>query len=182
MEKILIMNFKNECIGFVERCDDNTYIQVLNGVESRHNSLPPIMCDIVPEPTQFPAAIEVLEYYDLRDFDTWEYLKRSNGLKTSRDVWFLAEPPGQIWIPLIIGMQHYDSYARYMQVDDEVKLMISGRLYVKHHQIDVIPSCLTKYIKDTSNRFTNVKGYIKDLAEKASIKGIIGRIVLEFPS
>jgi len=181
MDKILIMNFSNECIGFVGRQDDKTFIQVLNGIESTLNTLPPIMRDIVPEPSQFPAANEVLEYYDLQKLDVWEYLKRSNGLKTSRDVWFLAEPPGQIWIPLIVGMQRYNNYAKYMQINDEVELMLSGRLYVKHHQLDVVPPCLLKYIKDTSKRFTNIKGYIKDLADKASIKGIIGRVILEFP-
>ena len=80
------------------------------------------MRDIVPEPTQFPAANSVLEYYGMNKFDAWEYLKRSNGFKTSRNIWLLSEPPGQIWIPLVIGMQKYTYYSSFMQVGDKIEL------------------------------------------------------------
>ena len=181
MDRILIMNFANQCIGYIERHEIDVYTQTLNGVVSSYNSIPPIMRDLAPEPTQFPAANDVLAYYDMKKMDVWEYLKRSNGFKTSRNVWFLAEPPGQIWIPLVIGMQYYRNYPMYMQTGDEIELMVTGRLYVRHHQLDVVPTCLKEYIKDKTKRFTGIRGYVKDLVDKPSIKGLIGRIILEFP-
>jgi len=68
------------------------------------------MSGIAPAPTQFPAAQDVLEYYHMDKLDVWKYLARSNGFKSSRDVWFMAEPIGEIWVPLVLNMQQYRGY------------------------------------------------------------------------
>ena len=60
-DKILIMNFNNECIGYVERTP-NAFIQNYQGKIEEFQTLPRIMQGIAPEPTQFSAANAVLEY------------------------------------------------------------------------------------------------------------------------
>ena len=64
-DKILIMNFNNECIGYVERTK-NSFVQNYQGKVEEFQTLPHIMQGIAPEPTQFPAANEVLEYYYIK--------------------------------------------------------------------------------------------------------------------
>ena len=143
--------------------------------------LPPILQGIAPEPTQFPAANDVLEYYGMKKLDVWTYLARSNGFKSSRNVWFMAEPVGEVWIPLAVGMQPKPSYDALFKTGDEVRVLMSGRAYINRHSIDIFPSCIVPYLKRESNtRFSTVTGYVKDLVPNPSIKGMIGRIVLDF--
>ncbi len=103
MRKLLIMNFRNENIGYVERTE-TAFIQNINGAVTEHQTLPRIMCGIAPEPTQFPAMNEDLGYFNMEKFELWTYFERSNGFKSSRDIWFMAEPPGEVWMPLVIGI------------------------------------------------------------------------------
>ena len=113
-DRLMIMNFDNECIGYIDKAADK-FIQDINGQIEESKYLPRIMRDIAPEPTQFPAANDSLEYFNMSLFDVWEFFKRSNGFKSSRDVWFMAEPPGEVWIPLAVIMQkiqHLRSIAR----------------------------------------------------------------------
>lgn len=83
-EKLLIMNFSNENIGYIERAE-KAFIQHLNDKVQEFPLLPPILRDIAPEPTQFPAANDVLDYYNMGRMDVWTYLARSNGFKSSRE-------------------------------------------------------------------------------------------------
>ena len=92
-DKVFIMNFKNEKVGEIEKRKD-FFIQTYMGKTENFTTLPPIMQGIAPAPTQFPAAIEVLNYYKINKLDVWEYLHKSNGFKNSRDIWFLSEPIG----------------------------------------------------------------------------------------
>ena len=104
-DKIFIMNFKNECVGYVERTSD-AFIQNYQGKIEEFQMLPPIMQGIAPK----LISNEILEYYQMQRLDVWEYLKKSNGFKNSRDIWFMAEPVGEVWIPLVVGMQKYSRY------------------------------------------------------------------------
>ena len=179
------MNFQNEQIGSIERTEQ-LFIQTLNGEMTEHKTLPPVMCGIAPEPSQFPEANDVLQYYDMDRLDVWTYLARSNGFKSSRDVWFMAEPTDEIWVPLVIGMQQryksFESYNIAFKVGDSVKVLMSGKAYINRHTMDILPPCIVRYLKrDAETRFSTTTGYVKDLAPYPVTKGLIGRIVLKFP-
>jgi len=175
------MNFKNENIGYIERIE-NAFIQYLDGETKEFSLLPKILCGIAPEPTQFPAANDVLEYYNMKKMDVWTYLARSNGFKSSRDVWFMAEPTGEVWIPLVLGMQErYTSYDALFRVGDEVQVLMNGKAYINRHTLDILPSCIVSYLnRKEDTRFSIVTGYVKDLSDHPGVKKLIGRIVLNF--
>ena len=178
-DKIFIMNFSNEKIGSVERTPRG-FVQDYEGEIRTYTSLPPIMQYIAPEPTQFPAANYVLEYYKLKKLDVWEYLKRSNGFKNSRDVWFMAEPVGETWIPLVIGMQKYRSYNSWFKVNDRIRVLANGYANVNRHSIDILPPCIIPYLEKSETRFSTAEGYVYDLADLPSVRGLIGRLIINF--
>ena len=179
-DKLMIMNFNNENIGYVERTE-RTFIQCVGDDVQEFALLPPVLCGIAPEPTQFPSANDVLEYYGMSRLDVWTYLARSNGFKSSRDVWFMAEPVGEVWIPLVLGMQRYKTYDALFGIGDEVRVLMNGKAYINRHTIDILPPCITPYlVRKDDTRFSTVCGYVKDLSPYPSIKGLIGRIVLNF--
>jgi len=176
------MNFNNECIGYVER-RQNVFVQQFCGEAREFPFLPPILDGIAPEPSQFPSANDVLEYYGMGKMDVWEYLAKSNGFKSSRDVWFMAEPVGEVWVPLVLGMQRYNTYDALFKIGDEVRILMNGKAYVNRHTIDIFSPFITPYLKrDGETRFSTAKGYVKDMIPFPSIKGLIGRIVLEMPA
>lgn len=180
-DKILIMNFRNECIGTVERTPEG-FVQNLEGEVKVFKTLPPIMQGIAPEPTQFPAAQFVLDYYKMKKLDVWEYLQKSNGFKSSRNVWFMAEPKGEVWIPLVIGMQKYSVYTNWFQIGDKITIQMNGFANVNRHSIEILPECIIPYLrKDPESRFSTTKGYVYDLAEIPSVKGLKGRLIFNFP-
>ena len=181
-DRLMIMNFENECIGHVERTEDQ-FVQVLGGHIEESKFLPKIMCDIAPAPTQFPAANDSLEYFNMPRFDVWEFFKRSNGFKSSRNVWFMAEPPGEIWIPLVVGMQKrysiYEAYRAFFDIGDSVSVLMNGKAYINRHTVDIFPKIIREYlIRSGETRFSTAVGYVKDLVPYPSIKGLIGRIVV----
>lgn len=178
--KIFIMNYNNENIGYIERTDKK-FIQCLGDKLEAFELLPSIMCGIAPEPSQFPAANEVLKHYNMDKLDVWTYLARSNGIKTSRDVWFMAEPTGEVWIPLVVGMQAKSKYGALFQVGDVVNVLMSGKAYINRHTIDILPPCIQPYLKrDGDTRFSTTRGYVRELVPYPSIRGHIGIIVLDF--
>ena len=179
--KLLIMDFNNENIGYVERAA-RKFILCLDNEIREFTSLPAILCGIAPEPTQFPAANDVLEYYNMDKPDVWTYLARSNGLKGSRNVWFMAEPGREVWIPLISGMQRrYTTYKSLFCVGDEVRVLMNGKAYINRHTLDILPPCIAAYLtRYEDTRFSAVSGYVKELSPYTSVKGLIGRIVLDF--
>ena len=181
--KMFVMNFKNEQVGTIERTQ-RAFIQTLHLETTEHTKLPPIMCDIAPAPSQFPSAQDVLEYYEMDRLDVWQYLARSNGFKSSRDHWFMAEPTGQVWIPLVLGMQpRYQSFESFniaFKPGDEVQVLMNGKAYINRHTMDILPPCIVSYLKrDGGTRFSTAKGYVKDLSPYPATKGLIGRIVLD---
>ena len=179
-DKIFIMNFKNERIGYVERKFD-IFEQELNGIKTVHKTLPRIMQYIAPEPTQFPAAQEVLDYYKMVKLDVWEYLQKSNGIKSSRDVWFMAEPTGEVWLPLIVGMQRYPRYESWFKTGDKVKVQMNGYANINRHSMELFPECIAPYlVKDDMSRFSTAEGVVYDLRSRASTRGLIGRLVINF--
>jgi hypothetical protein len=179
--KLLIMNFKNENIGYVERTEA-AFIQCLNGEITEHSTLPRIMCGIAPEPTQFPAMNGDLGYFNMTRFDLWTYFARSNGIKSSRDIWFMSEPPGEVWIPLVAGMQRYQTYDALFKTGDTLKVLMNGRAYVNRHQADLFPEVIKPYLKQVGDTwFSTADGYIKDISPYVSVRGLIGRVVLNFP-
>ena len=76
------------------------------------------MKEAIPE----SLSNKALEYYHMNHLDVWEYLKRSNGFKNSQDIWFMAEPIGEVWIPLVVDMQKYSHYDNWFQINDEIKI------------------------------------------------------------
>ena len=180
-DKIFIMNFANEKVGSVERTPD-AFVQDYEGQIKKYDSLPPIMRDIAPEPTQFPAANYVLEYYKMSKLDVWEYLKRSNGFKNSRDIWFMSEPVGETWIPLVVGMQKYSRYNSWFKIDDKIRVQINGYAKVNRHSIDILPPCIIPYLQKTETYFSTAEGYVYDLAEWPAVRGLIGRLIINFPA
>jgi len=179
-DKIFIMNFKNEQIGYVERKTD-IFEQELNGIKTLHKTLPRIMHYIAPEPTQFPAAQEVLDYYKMGKLDVWEYIQKSNGIKSSRDVWFMAEPIGEVWMPLIVGMQRYPRYDSWFKTGDAVKVQMNGTANINRHSMEIFPECIVPYlVKGDTARFSTAEGVVYDLRSRPSTRGLIGRIVLRF--
>lgn len=179
-DKIFIMNFQNEQVGYVERKDD-VFEQELNGVKTLHKTLPRIMQYIAPEPTQFPAAQEVLAYYKMEKLDVWEYIKKSNGIKNSREVWFMAEPTGEVWLPLIVGMQRYPRYQSWFKTGDKVRVQMNGNANINRHSLELFPKCIMPYlVKDEASRFSKAEGIVYDVRSRASTRGLIGRIVIDF--
>ena len=179
-DKVFIMNFKNEQIGYVERKED-IFEQKLNGTKTQHKTLPRIMQYIAPEPTQFPAAQEVLDYYKMAKLDVWEYIQKSNGIKNSRDVWFMSEPAGEVWLPLIVGMQRYPRYESWFKTGDKVKVEMNGNGNINRHSMELFPKCIIPYlVKDSESRFSTTEGIVYDLRSRGSTRGLIGRIILNF--
>jgi len=181
-DKIFIMNFKNEQIGYVERKTD-IFEQELNGIKTTHTTLPRIMQYIAPEPTQFPAAQEVLDYYKMEKLDVWEYLYKSNGIKNSRDIWFMAEPKKgrEVWMPLIVGMQRYPRYESWFKIGDKCKIQMNGNAHINRHSLELFPECIIPYlVRDDNTRFSTAEGVVYDLRSWASTRGLIGRLVINF--
>ena len=179
-DKVFIMNFNNKQIGCIERKAD-VFEQELNGVKTFHKILPRIMQYIAPEPTQFPAAQEVLDYYKMKKLDVWEYLQKSNGIKNSRDIWFMSEPAGEVWLPLIVGMQRYPRYESWFKPGDKIRVQMNGNANINRHSLEILPECIIPYlIKDDASRFSTAEGIVYDLRSWASTRGLIGRLVINF--
>ena len=175
-DKIFIMNFKNECVGYVERTS-NAFIQNYQGKIEEFQMLPPIMKGIAPK----LISNEILEYYQMQRLDVWEYLKKSNGFKNSRDIWFMAEPVGEVWVPLVVGMQKYSRYDNWFKINDEIKIQMNAFANVNRHSIDILPHCIIPYLKKASKgRFSTAYGKVYDLREYPSQKGLIGRLFFHF--
>jgi len=179
-DKVFIMNFKNEQIGYIERKAD-VFLQELNGEQTSHKTLPRIMQYIAPEPTQFPAAKAVLDYYKMERLDVWEYIQKSNGIKNSRDIWFMSEPKGEVWLPLVVGMQRYPRYESWFKVGDRVKVQMNGFANINRHSMEIFPECIVPYLKkDEATRFCTAEGVVYDLRSWPSTRGLIGRIIVNF--
>jgi len=180
VNNILIMNFQNENIGNIVRTP-SAFVQTLNGETKEFTRFPPIMCDIAPAGSQFPEARDVLEYYNMDRLDVWKYLARSNGFKSSRNVWFMAEPVGEVWIPLVLGMQRYESYDARCQIGNVVRVLMNGQAVINRHTMDILPTCVIPYLRqDGTKRYSTAEGYVKDLVSYPSINGMVGRVVIDF--
>ena len=182
---LFLMDYQNNKVGSVERIiHDNgkyTFKQILNGEETISESLPKILCGIAPDPTQLPHIPEVLEYYKMQKLDVWEYLIKSNGIHSGRPHWIMSEPVGEIWIPLIIGMQKYQNYGAWLKIGDKITALKGGRVKVGQHFMELTPECTLDYLPKDDPIHTSVTGFVYDVRESPSIRGLIGRIILNFP-
>jgi len=78
-------------------------------------------------------------------------------------------------------MQHRSKYDAFFKIGDEVRVLMSGKAYINRHTMDIFPPCIAPYLQQKEDtRFSTVTGYVKDLSPYPSIKGLIGRIVLNF--
>jgi len=179
-DKLFIMDFNLNKIGEIVKTK-NAFIQTLHGKTSTHQTLPRILDRIAPAPTQFPAANVVLDYYQMDKMDVWEYLKRSNGIRLGRDVWFLSEPIGETWLPFFLS-ERYPSFGSRMKAGADAKVLMNGQLYSLRRPLDILPPILKEYLtKDGDTRFSTVTGEVYDLAPYPAEKGLIGRLILNFP-
>lgn len=92
-----------------------------------------------------------LEYYYMNHLDVWEHLKRSNGFKSSRDIWFMAEPISEVWISLVVGMQKYSRYDNWFQINDEIKIQMNAFANVNRHFIDIFTPKNDKLVNSIKN-------------------------------
>ncbi|GHU75769.1 hypothetical protein FACS1894188_07250 [Clostridia bacterium] len=140
-----------------------------------------IMQDIAPEPTQFPAANLVLDYYKMSRIDVWEYFQKSNGFKSCRDVWFMSEPIGEVWVPLGFGAKRFRDWGMICRIGDKFKVQMNGFINVNRHSFPVFPYCIAPYLrKDEHSRFSTATGFIYDLGDYPAVHGLMGRAIIDF--
>jgi len=179
-DKLFIMDYNLNKVGEIIRGKD-TYVQSMAGATTSHQTLPKILNGIAPAPTQFPEANDVLDYYQMNKMDVWEYLKRSNGIRLGRDVWFLSEPIGETWVPFFLS-DKYPSFGSRLKAGVDAKVLMNGQLYALRRPLDILPPVLKEYlVKDGDTRFSTVTGEVYDLAPYPTDKGLIGRLILNFP-
>ena len=113
--------------------------------------------------------------------DVWEYIKRSNGIRNGRDVWFMSEPIGEVWLPLFVSPK-ISSLSLKLKSNVEVKILMNGHMYALRRPLDMLPQILKQYLnRDGDSRFSTAKGIVYDLAPYPADKGLIGRVVLNLP-
>lgn len=179
-DKLFIMDYKLDKVGEIIRADGK-FIQTLNGITEEFRTLPRIMNGIAPAPTQFPEAHDVLDYYQMDKMDVWEYFKKSNGIKLGRDIWFMSEPIGETWIPFFLS-ERYPSFGSRLKVGAEATILMNGHLYSLRRPLDILPPVLKQYlVRDRETRFSTVTGSVYDLSPYPADKGLIGRLILDFP-
>jgi len=180
-DKLFIMDYNLQKVGEVIKTKDK-FIQTIGDVTEEFQTLPRIMNGIAPASSQFPDANDVLDYYQMDKMDVWEYMKRSNGIKISRDVWFMSEPIGETWIPFFLSAR-YPSFGSRLRAGVDATILMNGQLYSLRRPLDILPPILKEYLqKDGDTRFSTVTGTVYDLAPYPADKGLIGRLVLNFPS
>lgn len=176
--KLMILNLYDEIVGTVEKTSTG-YITDYLGQHTETVKLPSIMQDIAPSPSQKAALPTILSYYGLDSYDIWDYLKRSNGFKTSRKIYFVAEPPGEIWVPL----RGERDYTVFMNPGDPVVIRGNGVILVNKHRNLVLPDYLTNMIDIDSavHGNTEITGYVHDVRREGLLQGLKARLVLNFP-
>jgi len=174
------MDYRLQKIGEIIK-RDNKFIQTLNGSVEEFQTLPKILSGIAPAATQFPDANDVLDYYQMDKMDVWEYMKRSNGIKLGRDIWFMSEPVGETWVPFFLS-ERYPSFGSRLRMGADAKILLNGQLYSLKRPLDILPPIIKEYlIKDSDTRFSTVTGTVYDLSPYPADKGLIGRLKLYFP-
>ena len=180
MDKLFVMDYNMQKVGEIIKYE-NKFVQNINGVIEESNTLPRILNGIAPAPSQFPEANDVLEYYKMEKMDTWEYLKRSNGIKISREFWFMAEPKGkEIWLPIFLS-ERYRFFNSRLKQGAEAKVLMVGHLYSLKRPLDILPPIIKDYLKqDGETRFSTARGVVYDLSPYPADKGLIGRVIIDF--
>ena len=180
-KKLYIMDYSLNKVGEIEKRND-CFRQELNGKITEHQFLPRILDGIAPAPSQFPEINDVLDYYKMETFDLWTFFERSNGIKTSREHWFMKEPIGEVWLPLFIGDATYPSLNNRMKSNVECKVLMNGMLYTLRRPVNVLPKIVMNFvIQDGSTRFSTTHGIVYDLSPIANTRGLVGRLILNFP-
>ena len=148
---------------------------------TEHPFLPRILDGIAPAASQFPEVNDILDYYKMEKFNVWTYLERSNGIKTSREYWFMKEPIGEVWLPLFIGEATYPTLNNRMKANADCKVMMSGLLYTLRRSVDALPKIVREYIvQDGTTRFSTTHGIVYDLSPIPNTRGLVGRVILNF--
>jgi hypothetical protein len=175
------MDYGNNCVGSVVRKKDS-FICTFAGEKTETTTLPQIMQGIAPNASQFPAANDILEFYNMAKMDVWTYLERSNGIKSSRNVWFLAEPVDETWFPLVQGMHLKSRFDALFKEGDMLRVLMNGCIYVNRHTVDVLPRELIRpyLVRDGVTRFSMATGYVRALSPYPSTRGLVGRLVIDF--
>lgn len=93
----------------------------------------------------------------------------------------MSEPAGEVWLPLIVGMQRYPRYESWFKTGDKVKVQMNGNANINRHSMELFPKCIAPYlVKDGATRFSSAEGIVYDLRSWASTRGLIGRVVVNF--
>ena len=177
---LFIMNYAGEKVGQIERTAAE-FIQELHGDITKYQTLPPILNDIAPAMSQFPAVNDILDYYHMDKMDVWTYMHRSNGIKGSREHWFMSEPVGEVWLPFFLS-DRYRSFGSKLREGADVKVTMSAEVYALNRTLDIIPRVVKDYlVREGETRFSTATGTVYDLAPYPAQKGLIGRLIINFP-
>jgi hypothetical protein len=176
--KLLIIDLDDNEVGYVEKLPDG-YEVSYKGELIKTAGIPRIMQDIAPGITQELALPTILEYFDMSTYNLWEYFVKSNGFKTSRNIYFVAEPPGQVWVPL----REERNFSMYMNPGDEVVIRGDGGILVNRHRNIKLPYYLARRINIESAVYgkTDITGYVHDVRSEGLFMGVRARLVLDFP-
>ena len=153
-----------------------------NEVVATHEQIPDSMFRLVPPPSQFPYVEDILDYYQMSAMNPVEYLEKSNAIKTEYPTWLLKAPKGEVWFPLFQGEGNRQTYRSLVTVGNPCGVTMSGLLYHNKRTLDVLPKCIVPYLQQGAGRFSTVTGTLYDLAPYPGERGLIGRIVLNFPT
>jgi len=94
----------------------------------------------------------------------------------------MSEPVGETWIPFFLS-ERYPLFGSRLRAGVEAKIFMNGYLYSLRRPLDILPPIVKDYlVKDGETRFSTVTGTVYDLSTYPADKGLIGRLVLNFPS
>jgi len=174
------MDFNMEKIGVIEKTA-TTFEVTLNDITTSYNTIPPIMQDIAPAQSQFPDVNDILDYYQMEKMDVWEYFHKSNGLKQSRNVWFMSEPKGEVWLPIMIS-EKYRAFNSLIKEGAECKVLMTGQLYTMYRSLNVLPPAIKEpLVRNGDTRFSTTTGVMYYVTEYPGIKGTVAKLILNFP-
>jgi len=131
------MDYSLQKVGEIIKTESK-FIQTIGDSTQEFFTLPRILSGIAPAATQFPDANDVLDYYQMDKMNVWEYMKRSNGIKLGRDVWFMAEPKGETWIPFFLS-ERYPSFGSRLRAGVSARVLMNGQLYSSRRPLDILP-------------------------------------------
>ena len=186
IETVFVMNYHYEKLGEITYDRETKQFQITyEGEETRYTrQTPKILSDILPEPSQFVSDPSLLALYDLAQYDFWELLKKHNGIKNTRDIWFMAKPEYGVLltIPLVMGMQktirHVERYHMSFREGDDFRILMSGDIEINRHRLDVLPKALIVpfLVRAGNGRYSTSTGKVISICKVETIKRLVGKI------